>query len=175
MPSRYGRFDVYTRTCFSAAVLALNDAGLLHTGKKENTGIIVGSRSGVYDNDISFFESTLEEKGSFSSPNLFSYTLPNVALGEIAVFFNFTGPSFCVGNDPAHPGRDVLQSSLCLLGTGRNRKILIGWAETAKRIKNEERFYKGAAFAVLSTEKTDRLKEELEFENNINFLELFGC
>ncbi len=173
LPPRFGRFDIYTRVCFSSAVLALKDAGLLQRKEKENIGIIAGSRTGVYDNDISFFESTQEEKGAFSRPNLFSYTLPNVALGEIAVFFNFTGPSFCVGNDPAHLGMDVLYSSLSLLESGQCRIVLTGWVEVAKSIKENEKFPKGAAFSVLSSDNTGTAKAELTLNKNTNFSVLF--
>jgi hypothetical protein len=173
LPPRFGRFDNYTKVCFSAAVLALKDAGLLQRKEKENIGIVVGSRTGVYDNDISFFESTQEEKGAFSSPNLFSYTLPNVALGEIAVFFNFIGPSFCVGNDPVHPGMDVFSSSLSLLESKQCTKVLIGWAEAAKSIKKNEKFPKGAEFAVLSSDKTSTTKAEILLNKNTYFSELF--
>jgi hypothetical protein len=174
LPSRYGRFDVYTKVCFGAAVLALTDAGPLPKEGKRNIGIIVGSSTGVYDNDLAYFESTLEAQGAFTSPNLFSYTLPNVALGEIAVFFNFIGPSFCVGNDPKNPGLDVMPAALSLLESKQCTCILAGWVEVAKNINNNEKFAKGAAFAVLTLAKTGKTKAEFSFNQHFCFSELFG-
>ncbi|MGA2141056.1 MAG: beta-ketoacyl synthase N-terminal-like domain-containing protein [Brevinematales bacterium] len=155
LPARFGRFDLYTKTCFSAAVLALSCAGMLGRKGNESTGITVGSRTGVFDNDRSFFETTLEENGSFASPNLFSYTLPNVALGEIAVYFQFKGPSFCVGNDPDNPGREALNTSICLLESGLCKNVLTGWSEISM----------GAAFAVLSMDDGSGKKELLTGDN----------
>ncbi len=172
LPSRIGRFDAYTKACFSAAVLALHDADLIGRNN-EDAGIIAGSRTGVYDNDIAFFESTREENGSFSSPNLFSYTLPNVALGEIAVFFNFTGPSFCVGNDSPTPGNDALRASVSLLGSGQCAKILTGWAETSVRINAGEEFVKGAMFALISKGRSKSAKKEFVMDGKTNFKDLF--
>jgi 3-oxoacyl-(acyl-carrier-protein) synthase len=174
LPSRFGRFDVYTKVCFSAAVLALSDAGLLQREGKKNIGVVVGSSTGVYDDDIVFYESTREAKGEFSSPNLFSYTLPNVALGEIAVFFNFIGPTFCVGNDPANPGLDAMTAAFSLLESRQCNIILVGWLEVAQNIKNNENFSKGAAFAVLTLDKTSKIKAALSCNPDFRFLDLFG-
>lgn len=157
LPARFGRFDMYTKTCFSAAVLALSGAGMLGRKGNESTGIAAGSRTGVFDNDRSFFETTLDENGSFASPNLFSYTLPNVALGEIAVYFQFKGPSFCVGNDPENPGLEALNTSICLLEAGLCRNVLTGWSEISM----------GAAFAVLSLENNGPSKKELLTGDNL--------
>jgi 3-oxoacyl-(acyl-carrier-protein) synthase len=170
LPSRYGRFDVYTKVCFSTAVLALHDAGLLQGQGKRDMGIVVGSHSGVYDNDMAFYKTTLEAGGEFSSPNLFSYTLPNVALGEIAVFFQLTGPSFCVGNDPNNPGLAALNAGLSLLDSKQCTHILVGWAETTQSIT---KFSKGAAFAVLTLEPTGNFKAEYLTNQGLGFLELF--
>ena len=172
LPGRFGRFDVYTKICFAAAVLALKDADMLAREEKKNIGIIVGSSSGVYDDDVAFFESTRQSKGEFASPNLFSYTLPNVALGEIAVFFKFSGPTFCVGNDHENPGLDVIPSALSLLASKQCGHVLVGWVEAAQNIRNNENFSKGAAFAVLSAEKSEKSKSDFSFTQNFKFSEL---
>jgi len=173
LPSRFGRFDVYTKVSFATAALALKDAGLLRREGKKNIGIIVGSSSGGYDNDLAYFKSTLEAKGSFTSPNLFSYTLPNVALGEIAVFFNFIGPIFCVGNQPDNPGEEAVFPALSLLESKQCEQILVGWAEVARDIQDSGDNPKGAAFAVLSPTKTDGCKAEFTVGSKLRFSDLF--
>lgn len=173
LPARFGRFDCYTEVCFSTAVLALHDAGLLKREGKKNMGIVVGSSSGVYDNDIHYYGTTIEDKGAFSSPNLFSYTLPNVALGEIAVFFKFVGPAFCVGNDPANPGLDGMGAALSLLESAQCDCILVGWVEAAQEIKNAANFAKGAAFAVITLNKTANTKAGFSLNQKFQFIDLF--
>lgn len=174
LPSRFGRFDLYTKLCFSTAVLALKDAGQLQREGKKNIGIIVGSYSGVYDNDRTYFETTQEAKGEFASPNLFSYTLPNVALGEIAVYFGFTGPTFCVGNDPVQPGLELMPAALSLLEAKQCSSILVGWAEVAKNLPGSGNLPKGAAFSLLTLDKTSQVKAERSYNSNFRFLDLFG-
>ena len=176
LPGRFGRFDVYTKVCFAAAVLALKDADMLEgiRGKeKKSIGIILGSSSGVYDDDLAFFESARESKGEFSSPNLFSYTLPNVALGEITVFFKFSGPTFCVGNDHERPGITGIPAALSLLVSKQCERVLVGWVEASQNISHHEKFPKGAAFAVLSMEMTGKSKGVFSFNQEFNFSELF--
>jgi len=173
LPSRFGRFDVYTKIGFGAAVLALKDAGRLQREGKKNFGIVVGSSSGVYDNDLSYFKSTLDEKGAFTSPNLFSYTLPNVALGEIAVFFNFIGPTFCVGNDPENPGLEAMDAALSMLESKICDSILVGWVEVSQNIENSKNLPKGAAFALITSVKNGKAKAEYSFNQDFRFRQLF--
>lgn len=172
LPPRFGRFDIYTKVSFTTAVLALKDAGLLQRDGKKNIGIIIGSFSSVYDDDIAFFKSTREANGSFASPNLFSYTLPVVALGEIAVYFKFIGPTFCVGNDPTNPGLDVMSAALSLLASDQCENVLVGWVEASQNIINKDHFPKGAAFAVLTLAETNQVKAEFSFNQNFRFAEL---
>lgn len=164
LPPRHGRFDTYTKVCFSAAVLALYDADLLRRDERKNIGIVVGSSSGVYDNDLIYYESTQAANGAFTSPNLFSYTLPNVALGEIAVYAQFIGPSFCVGNDPAHPGLEAVTVARTLLESGQCESVLAGWVEVARRIPDHRRFPKGAAFAVLTGDRSGQPRKRVTVE-----------
>ncbi len=172
LPPRFGRFDVYTKVTFATAVLALKDAGLIQREGKKNIGIVIGSSSSVYDDDIAYFESTREAKGAFTSPNLFSYTLPNVALGEIAVYFNIVGPTFCLGNEPSNPGLGVMPTAISLLESRQCESILTGWVEVAQNLKNHEIYSKGAAFTVLSLAETSNIKGQFLFNSNFRFIEL---
>jgi 3-oxoacyl-(acyl-carrier-protein) synthase len=164
LPGRIGRFDNYNKSCFTAAALALKDSGMLVRGAKENIGIIIGTRAGSADGDEQFYETTRDGDGAFSSPNIFSYTLPNVALGEIAVFFKLNGPTFCTGNDPDKPGGEALTSALSLLSAGYCNTALIGWVESAKNGESMKNFPKGAFIAVVSTEKNDQTKTQFKYE-----------
>lgn len=172
LPPRFGRFDVYTKVTFATAVLALKDAGLLQREGKKRIGILLGSSSSVYDADIAYYESTIEAKGAFASPNLFSYTLPNVALGEIAVYFNFIGPTFCVGNDPANPGLDVMPAALSILQSKQCDSILAGWVEVAQKASDHRIYPKGGALAVLTLAETGGIKGEFVFDQNFRFSKL---
>lgn len=165
LPARFGRFDTYTRLVFSSAVLALSDAGMLGRDDLKDVGVIVASRGECYDMDSEYYETTIDGAGEFTSPNLFSYTLPNVVLGEIAVYFRFTGPTFCTGNEKGAEGAAALDAAYAMLRAGRTKRVLVSFCESAERLSDTKDFPKGAQCVVLSTEKRDTHKRSYTFEN----------
>ncbi|MEJ5285291.1 MAG: beta-ketoacyl synthase N-terminal-like domain-containing protein [Brevinematales bacterium] len=169
LPTRYGRFDIFTKIVFSTACLSLKDANFLSKDKKRNVGIVVGTSYGTTENDILFFKTTIEKNGLFTSPNLFSYTLPNISIGELAVYFSFTGPTFCVGNQSDNPGIEALMASFSILNENLCDIVLVGCVESNKNLS----FY-GGMFSLISTEKNKNIKKEFSVNETKNFLDLFG-
>lgn len=128
--SRYGRFDTFTRMGCAAAALTLKDAGLEEEeGHIESIGMVVSSLYEVMETDISYYQTTLEQGGVLSSPNLFSYTLPVIVLGECAVLFHLTGPTFCVG-EGGGTGMNAVQSAAAMISSGKTDKMIAGWIDS---------------------------------------------
>lgn len=96
---RFGRLDDFSRLGLAGIALALTDAGLDQWQNKRNIGIFAGTTGGCLGTDLAYFETVLPAEGSLASPNLFAYTLPNTFLGEAAIRFGLTGPSWV-----ANPG-----------------------------------------------------------------------
>jgi 3-oxoacyl-[acyl-carrier-protein] synthase II len=93
---RFSRMDEFSRLGVSAIGLALQDAGLDGRISKQEVGIVVTTVYGCLHTDLDYFETVTPENGSFASPALFSYTLPNCFLGEAASRFGLTGPGYVV-------------------------------------------------------------------------------
>ena len=93
---RFSRMDEFSKLGVSAIGLALQDAGLDGRISKRGTGIVVTTTYGCLHTDLDYFETITPENGSFASPALFSYTLPNCFLGEAASRFGLTGPGYVV-------------------------------------------------------------------------------
>lgn len=145
---RYGRFDPYTRAGFSAAGLALKDAGF--SGKKEllkSCGVIVSSVSGSSVNDLEYYKTAVKD-GGLASPNLFSYTLPGIMPGECAVHFKLMGPAFCV-SDGIPFGIQALLSACAMIYSGAAERMLAGAVEVPCM---DGRSLQGAVFLMLSKE-----------------------
>lgn len=121
-PARWGRFDAFCRMGSCAAGLALREAGLWPS-PPVGTGMLVVSRWETARTDRAFHETTREEGGSLSSPNLFSYSLPATVLGECAAAFALLGPTFCMG-DSGGSGRDALRAAAALL-TSRAAPVML--------------------------------------------------
>ncbi len=120
--ARYGRFDRYTKTGLAAMALALKDAGLDTYEDKRNIGVVLSTKWESFATDLKYYETTLEDGGIASSPNLFSYTLPNVVIGECAAYYKLAGPTFTV-NDSMQPALDVLMCEL-------TDTMVIGWLDS---------------------------------------------
>lgn len=153
--TRYGRFDKYTKLGCAAVALALKDAQLDSTVEKREIGLIISTAYECYENDLSFYNTTLEEGGSYSSPNKFSYTLPGIVIGECAVYFKLTGPTFCVGESfDKEFGYQALKTGLRLLESGELDTVVVGWLdappEELKDIKDVKELVSGAIFAVIT-------------------------
>lgn len=157
--ARYGRFDTFTKLGCTAAALALKNAEPLESSSERspeahNTGMIISSLFEIMETDIDYYQTTLDEEGTLSSPNLFSYTLPVIVLGETAVHFKLTGPTFCVGEEIKEKGLNALRSAISILESGKASKMLVGWIDSPPAnikigdcIKND----KGSIFLVLDS------------------------
>lgn len=145
---RYGRFDSYTKLGFAGAGLALKDCGFSVTGLKYSAGIVVSTLCGSFDNDLEYYRTTLEDGGQLASPNLFSYTLPGIVLGECAVNYNLSGPALCVGADAASPGIEALKLACLMLESGQADIMLAGYLESSRACPLKTAL-NGAVFVVL--------------------------
>ena len=147
---RFGRFDMYTRLGCSAVALTLKDAGVKDGEVCEPIGMVVSSLYEVMETDIAYYQTTLEQGGVLSSPNLFSYTLPVIVLGECAVLFNLTGPTFCVGEN-SRLGISALQNAASVIASGKTSRMLAGWIDSppVNMAVTEARLFTGAVFVIL--------------------------
>ncbi len=128
VPSRWGRFDNFTRMGCVAAALALQDAG--YAGNNDKVcGILVSSFYETVNTDRKYYQTTFEQDGALSSPNLFSYTLPVIVIGECCVAFKLRGPTFCVGDDPDKKGLNAVKSAIRLIEAGKANQMLAGIVE----------------------------------------------
>ena len=159
---RYGRFDTFTRLGFAAAAMTLTDAGFDEEKDAEKTGMVISSRYGVLETDFNYYQTTLDQGGILSSPNLFSLTLPVIVLGEGAVYFKLRGPTICVGEDSDNNGLGLsaLQTAVSMLTSGKAEKMIAGWidAPTPELINEKDAVtLSGAVFVLLDTNSNDML------------------
>ena len=160
---RYGRFDNFTKLGCTAAALAFKDAGLKKTGKEITAGMVISTTYEVMEMDINFYQTTIEEGGIFSSPNLFSYTLPATVLGECAVLFDLTGPTFCVGGGEDEIGFPALEQAAVMIAAGKANRMFAGWIECPPRSSfNDDRHNdvkKGSVFVILEKEPEQKITD----------------
>ena len=154
--TRFGRFDTYTKLGCAGIAAVIKSSGIPYKKDKQPVGLLISSEYESYKTDIDYYETTIEEKGMFTSPKKFSYTLPGIVIGECAAYFNFTGPTFCIGeNREKGIGHNALLAGVNLLLSGNTDTIITGWLDYPPDIteikQNNFNFRKGAIFVVLST------------------------
>ncbi len=121
---RFGRLDPFCRTGLAAAVMAIRDAGTPPVAPA-SVGAVVSTAFGTSATDHDYLATAIPERGAQASPNLFAYTLPNVLLGEVAIRFRLTGPTYVVsGSRPGH--LDAVREALAILKTGEADAMLAG-------------------------------------------------
>jgi len=147
---RFGRLDKFSRMGTAAAAMALKDAALLDWKEKRPIGIAVGSCYGCLTTDIDYLDTMIPEGGALASPNLFTYTLPSCFLGEAALNFGLTGPTFVI-TDTESPGLAAVRSAMEIVQAGEAEAMLAGASDLPCPILGMENSQTeiGAAFLVI--------------------------
>ncbi len=149
--TRYGRFDRYTKLGCAGIALAVRDAGLDIAEEKRPVGIVVSTAYESYASDLEFYQTTLEGNGAFASPNLFSYTLPGIVLGEMAIHFKMTGPTIITGEaDGNRQGLTALQTASEILQSGLCKTMVAGWLDSPPESIAGNKALHGSVFSVLT-------------------------
>lgn len=167
--SRFGRFDQYTRIGLAAVGLALHDARLDTTDRVRNIGFILAGQYGSFVTDLAFYETTVDG-GQLASPNLFSYTLPNIVIGECAHQFGLIGPTFCLDSDGERAHGALCEAAL-YLEENSVEAMLVGWLEVLP--KQAPKGDEGAIVLVFEKKKNKdvfQLELETDCRNGMKFL-----
>jgi 3-oxoacyl-[acyl-carrier-protein] synthase II len=127
---RSGRLDDYSKLGLAAVALALGDAGLDSWDAKRKGALVAATGFGCLATDGSYFETALDEGGALASPNLFAYTLPNCFVGEAALRFGLTGPTFVLSGEAQKGSRlKALAEGVALLLDGEARFAVCGFCD----------------------------------------------
>jgi 3-oxoacyl-[acyl-carrier-protein] synthase II len=121
----FGRLDHYSRVGLAGITHALADAGLANWQAKRDIGMAVVSEWGCLATDLDYHCTVIDADCPSPSPALFSYTLPNSFLGEAAVYFGLTGPSYTL-TDPTPSNLFGVKTAMDLLLTGQVGGMLAG-------------------------------------------------
>ena len=126
---KFYKMDGLSRLAFVAAELLTKGAdGRQSMPLSDNTAIVFAGRSGSWATDLAY-QATIERHDCFfPSPARFVYTLPNIALGELAIRHNVHGETaFFIA-----PQQDEQQISTLLQAAAMDQEanmVLGGWLE----------------------------------------------
>jgi len=124
---RFGRLDLLSKYAMAAVeMLALQP----NAEKDSDTALLLTSARGCLGADLEF----LATMQATPSPALFTYTLPSIALGEIAIRYRISGPNLCL-LDQCEPGPLAICEAFRLLTLGEAKRCL---AITADALDNDQ-------------------------------------
>lgn len=128
--NRFGRMDAFSRFGLAAMTMALRDAGLDTFLEKRPMGIVASTQRGCLATDMDYYATVLADQGQWASPHLFTYTLPSCVLGEAALRFGLTGPTYVVHDD--HPfSLACIQTAMLDLVDGEADIMLAGTCDAS--------------------------------------------
>ncbi len=129
---RFGRLDEFSKVGLAAIAFALRDADREEWEQKRPIGVIAATEFGCLHTDHEYYHTVIPQDGLLASPNLFAYTLPNCFLGEAAIRFGLTGPSYVINDD--QPGAlTVLEVAADTLAQGDCDAVLAGVGNPSTR------------------------------------------
>jgi hypothetical protein len=96
----YARITAETRCCLFAASLALKHSGL--DANSIEIGLLSAGSDGCLRANAEYFRDYVANGRTLGRGNLFIYTLPTSAMGEVAIALSLTGPCMFIqcGDDP---------------------------------------------------------------------------
>ena len=96
----YARMTPETRCCLFAASLALKNARW--DANRREIGLLSAGSDGCLQPNGEYFQDYVANGRTLGRGNLFIYTLPTSALGEVAIALSLTGPCMFIheGDDP---------------------------------------------------------------------------
>jgi 3-oxoacyl-[acyl-carrier-protein] synthase II len=125
------RMDRFAQFALAAASMAIKDAGLDSDSiDKERVGVIVGSGIGGLSTIEEEYEVLRQRGASRVSPFLIPKLISNIAPGEIAIRWGFTGPNYSVSSACA-TSNHAMGDALRILRYGDADVIVAGGAEAA--------------------------------------------
>jgi len=99
VPGRWGRMTPLSRLLLVRTAECLRQQGAAPVGRfleqKMSVGLIGATSRGCLATDLQFI-ATMQRGAGMASPALFGYTLPNIALAEVANHFGLTGPVYAL-------------------------------------------------------------------------------
>ncbi len=151
------RMDDFSRLGMAAIALALADAGLQTPTARRPIGIVAATEYGCLATDLDYFDTVLAGDGNSASPGLFSYTLPSVFLGEVAIRFGLTGPTFVISS-PDWRETACVETGLDCISDGDAPQMLCGIChpEVPHELKQIRPVPAGALFFMLESDPTGR-------------------
>lgn len=124
----YGRMTTESRFCLCAASVALRATTSPESSDHE-VGVISAGVDGCLEANQKYFGDYVASGRTLGRGNLFIYTLPTSASGEVAIALALTGPCLFVRDDAA-PLPSLVATAQQLVADGEADRMLALWSDS---------------------------------------------
>jgi 3-oxoacyl-(acyl-carrier-protein) synthase len=124
----FPRLTAESRVALFAASVALKSAGWKGTQSRE-IGLLAAGYEGTLAANQEYFRDYVTAGRTFGRGNLFIYTLPTSALGEVAIALTLRGPTLHIHDDRA-PLLSLIRNAETLVADGEADGMLCLWSDT---------------------------------------------
>ena len=135
---RFFKMDALSKTLFLASEVLLQGSGLRSGTDKPSVALVLQNSHSSIDTDR-LFQGSIHSESYLPGPSLFVYTLPNVALGEVAIRNKFTGENTTF-IAPTFDAESCLTYVQALFARGGIQHCLCGWFDYMEE-KEEARIF----------------------------------
>lgn len=122
----FSRMTADTRLSLHAAALAAKAAGWLPA--KSEIGLLAAGYEGCIQADERYFADYVASGRSMGRGNLFIYTLPTSAPGEVAIALGLTGPTMHIHADGGTFG-SLIETAEQMIGDGEAAGMICLWSD----------------------------------------------
>lgn len=125
---RFYKMDPLSKLGFLAAELLLRAEGSSMCEGTSGRGIAFFNRKASLKADLAYLETMRHKDNYFPSPSLFVYTLPNMAVGEIACRHHYLGETAFYVLPEKNLSRisDIVE---CMFCDSQTQSVMAGWVE----------------------------------------------
>lgn len=145
---KFFKMDMLSKTLFIASEALLHGSALATPEPKPHVALVLYNSHSSLDTDRRF-QDTIKNDAFFPSPSLFVYTLPNVALGEVAIRNHFMGEN-CTFMAPNLDAKRCVEYVKLLINRGKSTHVVCGWFDFIND-REEAKLY------LVSNEKSDKI------------------
>jgi len=154
---RFFKMDPLSKTLFLASEAILQGYDLLPEERSETALVFYNNHSSLEVDKQ--FQATIKSNAFFPSPSLFICTLPNIALGEIAIRNRFMGEN-CTFIAPNFDAEQCVFHVEALFKEGSSAHVWCGWFDFADEVAEADIFW-------ISREKTNKTFTTYNLNNSI--------
>jgi hypothetical protein len=172
--SKFFKMDGLCKVSFISSALLLKHTHLLEHYSAYDVGVVLSNSASSLSSDTAFYDTIKNKDDFYPSPAVFTYTLPNITIGEICIFHGFKGENAFFVNEK--PDFKYIINYVKTMLPEHMKACIIGWVDYYSEAASEyalEAVNKAALFLIEKEPAVSELSPAVELTED-NVLKLYN-